>query len=381
MLHAANAAFGWRFLLVVSALLGCTRESSPGSSASASAPVSASTSAASSTSASAAASVSAEPAVEGGRGDGSGGGEKAKRFGEPFAYVDGKAVGVMRYNELPLSLKAHDHTLLDGRKVPRYRVAEYLEAVGVKLADLKQLHLVGGRNRTAVVSGAEIRKHVKDLTFSFTRENAGKARIHWPGSGIEVESRTTIDVVVAMIAYVELEPPRFELKTRKFLAADGTPIKGIPFAKPEESLRGTRVYRDGKLLGSVKRKRLPDSTLSPRYDVTKPRFSLDSYFSWVGIKPEQVSALAVFQGDRVVARMSAKEWEKLRKEAEFSIAPGSEGRIILHLPKAGGETSQAASALMVFERAPVPKRIGTAPIEPDEDGSTVDQVPAEETAQ
>jgi hypothetical protein len=312
-----------------------------------------------------------ESAAHAGRGDGSGGGQKGKRFGEAFAYVDGKPVGVLRYFELPPGLEPHDHTLLDGRKVPRYRVAEYLESLGVDLAKMKEVHFIGGRNRAAKLAASEIVKHRKDLTFSFTRGAGGKARVHWPASGIEVN--TTIDVIVAMSAFVALDPPKFDAQKRRYVNEDGSKIDGIPYAKPEESLRGTRVYLDGALLGAVKRKRLPDSTLSPRYDPKTPRFSLDSYLKWVGADPTKVREIDLLQGDRVVARVAASDWAKARNTAEFSLSPGSEGRIIVHLPEGSGESSLSASAMQVFQTKPAPTKLAKAKVEASTDGSTSPQ--------
>ncbi len=321
--------------------------------------------------ASSSASALDESAAHAGRGDGAGGGQKGKRFGEAFAYVDGKPVGVLRFFELPESLKPHDHTLLDGRKVPRYRVAEYLEALGVDLAKMKEVHFIGGRNRAAKLAASEIVKHREDLTFSFTRGEGGKARVHWPASGIEVN--TTIDVIVAMSAFVALDPPKFDSRKRQYLNEDGSKIDGIPYAKPEESLRGTRVYLDGALLGAVKRKRLPDSTLSPRYDPKMPRFSLDAYLKWAGADPAKVREIELLQGDRLIARLPAAEWRKARGSAEFSLAPGSEGRIIVHLPEGSGETSLSASAMQIFQAKPVTPRIASAKVEPAVDGSPLPQ--------
>lgn len=318
-----------------------------------------------------------ETAAHAGRGDGSGGGQKGKRFGEAFAYVDGKPVGVLRYFELPPSLKPHDHTLLDGRKVPRYRVAEYLESLGVDLSKMKEVHFIGGRNRAAKLAASEILKHREDLTFSFTRGEGGKARVHWPASGIEVN--TTIDVIVAMSAFVELEPPKFDAQKRQYLNPDGSKIDGIPYAKPEESLRGTRVYLDGALLGAVKRKRLPDSTLSPRYDPKKPRFSLDSYLKWVGADPAKVREIDLLQGDRVVGRVSKNEWSGARKTAEFSLSPGSEGRIIVHLQEGASESALSASAMQVFQSKPVPANLAKAQVQTG-DGSTQPQEPNQDSA-
>jgi len=384
MLQRGNTALSWGILgllsLALSVISGCSNASSD-PSPSAIASVSSATTSASAALPQPSASASADEALaaQAGRGDGAGGGQKGKRFGEAFAYVDGKPVGVLRYFELPASLKSHDHKLLDGRVVQRYRVAEYLEALGVDLKKMKEVHFIGGRNRAAKISAAEISKHREDLTFSFTRGEGGKARVHWPASGIDVN--TTIDVIVAVSAFVELEPPKFDSQKRKYLNPDGSKIDGIPYAKPEESLRGTRVYLDGALLGAVKRKRLPDATLSPSYDPKLPRFSLDSYLKWVGADPAKVQTIHLFQGDRLVARVSRDEWQRARNKAEFSVSTGSEGRVIVHFPTADGETSLAASALLVSQAKPVTALIAKAKVEAPTAGSSTPQAENEDSAQ
>jgi hypothetical protein len=307
-----------------------------------------------------AATSSSAAAPAGGRGDGRGGGQRGKRFGDAPVYLDGKPVGVVRYFELPPALASHPHKLLDGREVRRYRLAEYVETLGVDLAKVKELHIIGGRNRASIISGDELRKHLKDLLFSFSKGTGGKARVHWPESGIDVN--TTVDTIVAVSAYVDKDPPRYERDKHVFFYADGTKAEGIPYSKPEESLRGTRVYLDGALAGCVKRKRLPDSVLSKSYTPNNPRFSLDLYMSSVGIDTKSVASIAVLRGDQVTLRLDQKAWNAMRERAEFSLAPGSEGRIIVHLPKGGSETALPASAVLAFSKTKPPKALLDAEI-------------------
>lgn len=310
-------------------------------------------------------------APAGGRGDGRGGGQRGQRFGDAPVYVDGKPKGVLRFFELPPTLKVRPQKLQDGREVDRYRFAEYLESVGVDVAKLKELHLRGGRSRVAIIPGEEVRKYRNSLLFSFTRGDSGKARVEWPDAPIKVN--TTIDTMVAVIAYVDRDPPRYDRKTRSFFDENGDKIEGIPFAKPEESLRGTRVYLDGSLVASVKRKRLPDSVLAKSYTPKNPRFSLDLYLASAGIDPAKIATLAIVRGDFIVARLDAAAWKKAREKAEFSLAPGSEGRVIVHLPTDGGsETALPSSAVLAYT-GPAPKRLLAAPVAESVPGSEENQ--------
>ncbi len=354
-----------RVLPLVLATAGCSPERADP------APTAVAASSASATSsASAAVSATAEPA-RGGRGDGSGGGQRGKRFGDAAVYADGKPLGVLRFFELPPGLVVRPQKLQDGREVPRYRIAEYLESVGIDLTKVKEVHLQGGRSRASIVPGSELRKFKNELLFSFTRGDGGKARVEWPDAQVDVN--TTIDTIVSMSVYLELQPPRFDSKARVFLDEKGQRFEGVPYTKPEESLRGTRVYADGKLTGSVKRKRLTDSVLAKSYTPQKPRFSLDAYLASTGVDPSRITTLAVVRGDGLVARLDAAEWKKAREKAEFSLAPGSEGRILVHLPKAdGSETTLPASALLTYVNA-APKRILDAKVAEEVPGSEENQ--------
>ncbi len=309
----------------------------------------------------------------GGRGDGRGGGQKAKRFGDASVFVDGKPRAVLRFLEMPASVKVYPKKLED-REVARYRLGEYLESLGVDLAKVKELHIVGGRGRTSILAGSEVLKHRETLLFSFSKGEGGKARVEWPDTKIEVN--TTIDTIVAVCVYLELKPPAYDRKKLTFIDESGAKIQGIPYAKPEESLRGTRVYADGKLMGSVKRKRLPDSVLAKSYTPEKPRFSLDAYLASLGIDAAKLTTVAVVRGDFVVARLDAAAWKKAREKAEFSLVPGSEGRMLVHLPAEDGETSLPASSVLVFA-APAPKRVTSAPVVKAVPGSEENQAEAD----
>ena len=309
-----------------------------------------------------------------GRGTGQGQGQGQKRFGDSAAYVDGKALGVLRYFELPPDLKYFNYPLANGKNAQRYRVAEYIEAVGVPLDKVKAVHFVGGRNRTAVVAGEEIRKQRDVLAFSFTRETAGKARMHWPPG---IQSNTTIDAIVNLLIYVEREVPTYDSKKKAFFDKETKRFEGVPYADPDAAIRGTRVYVDGVYQASVKRKLLPDAVLSPRYSVTNPVFSVEKYLGWIGAKPQETTTFAVVQGDSVVLRMDQKSWKTANASLDFLISKGSEGRVIVL--GEDGSTRFPAHSLHVFSKKKPHQRLLTAPIEPPNPGSEEAQPAPEES--
>lgn len=315
--------------------------------------------------------VSSAPAQDkrAGMGGGNGNGSGGKRFGEATLYVDGKPNGILRFLELPSKLVPRPLTLQDGRVVQRYRLIECVEALGIPLSKVKEIHLMGGRNRTSVIAREELVKHRDDLLFSFTKGDAGKPRVHWP----PIKTNTSIDMISAMVVYVDAVPPHFDPTTRKMRMPDNTVVDGVPYAKPEEMLRGTRVYGDAGLAGAVKRKRLPDAVLSARYTRTNPRFSLEKYLRSIGIDPAGVDFFAVVQGDALVERLTGEAWRKIYKTAEFSLAQGSEGKAILHYEKDGKEVAIEATSVFAFGKNKAPQRLVTGELSPVRAGSTASQ--------
>lgn len=298
-------------------------------------------------------------------GDGRGGGAK-KRFGDSSAYVDGVALGVLRYFELPPRLSPFPYALANGRNAERYRVADYLEAVGIDLAKVQAVHFVGGRNRTAIIRGDELRKQRKVLAFSFTRETAGKARMHWPPG---IDTNTTIDAIVHLLAYVAKTPPSYDSKKKAFFNEKGERFEGVPYSDPAQQVRGTRVYLDGLFAGSVKRKRITDELLSASYTPANPLYSMDKYLGSLGAEPAKASTFVVVQGDSVTLRLEKTVWEKARKELDFALAKGSEGRVVVLAPES--RRAHPAHSIHLFSRERLPTRMASAKLE--EPGSEVAQ--------
>jgi hypothetical protein len=345
-------------VFAIAANVGC-RETKTAPLAAESSGITASASAVSSASASA---TVAETAPTGGPGSGQGGGKKS-RFGEATLYVDGEPKGVIRILEMPPQLKIRPKTLEGGREVNRWRISEYLEVMGVDLAKVKELHLLGGRDRCAVLKGDELRKHAKTLLFSFSKGTGGKARIEWPDEDIEVT--TTIDTIVAAMVYIDKVPPKYDREKRKFIDEKGEQIVGVPYAQPEAALKGTRIYLDGKLVGAVKRKRLPNSALAKDYDPKKPRFSLEAYLQSLGVDTSKATTASFIRGDNVYARYEPSLWKSRLKDTEFSLDQGSEGKVIVHLGGAPFDADAGAgdprdlpiSALLLHQTSKAPLHV------------------------
>jgi len=285
--------------------------------------------------------------------------EHERRFREAGVYLDGKPLGVLKHSELPPSLAPVKKLLADGRYADRYRVADYLRALGVPYERLRAAHFLGGRGRAAIIEGDELRKHQSTFVFSFTRGDSGKPRMHLPPEGIRLNS--TVDIISGLTLYLDKEPPAYDRKELAFHFGDGKPIEGIPYATTD--LKGTRLYLDGALVGALKRKTLPDRLLVPGSDPRAPRFSLVGWLEQMGIEPARARGIELIADEDIVTRLEGAAWERVRGEIAFSIPRHSQGQMLVHLAPgdpavlalgAAAETPRIRiSAIAVYQKSPL----------------------------
>jgi hypothetical protein len=267
--------------------------------------------------------------------------ESQRRLRDAAVYLDGKPVGVLKRSELPPTLPLHKKKLSDGRLVPRYKMSEYLAAVGARLDRVRAVHFVGGRGRAALVEGDEVRARKDDLLFSFTKGmQGGKPRVHWP-EGIKIN--TSIDAINTMMIYEEKPPPRFDSKARTFHFDQGPAIEGLPYVEAEAQPKGTRVYVDGVYAGVLKRKVLPDAFLAPDSMPSKPRFSLEKWLASVDLAKDAVKTVELLAGEHVVVRLSGADWERERQILSFSLPRRSQGKMMVRLSGTSGALVDAGA--------------------------------------
>jgi hypothetical protein len=173
---------------------------------------------------------------------------RGRHNGDCPVLVDGELRAVLRYHELPPSAPTLLHPLDDGRRVERFALGPYLAALGVDLARLKAVHLQGGDGRVSVLEGAELRRVGERLHIHFTAETAGRPTFKYPG--VALATNTTIDGIHALAVYVDAEPPTYR---HGLLRLGGVVVDG-GVGEAKLAARGTRVYRDGKLLRTFRRR-------------------------------------------------------------------------------------------------------------------------------
>lgn len=276
--------------------------------------------------------------------------ERRARPRETAVYVDGVQKGILRMQELPPSFKAHDETQ-GGEPIRRWYWAEYARAIGVDLAKVRAVHFHGGA-RTSIVSNAELARVGKDLAFSFTRDDGGKPQMQWPSKKLNVS--TLIDMLSAVAFYVEKEPPHLDDDGVTLRMPDGTDIgENLAYTNPEQGT-GTRVYVDGALVDTVKRKRLTNDLLAGGglEGGETSKFSLALYAKKLGIDPAKAKAVDVVAGDDVIARLPAAK----TADVTFDVPRHNRGHAMVGLPTDVGSREARVSAIQFFVKATPPSR-------------------------
>jgi hypothetical protein len=181
------------------------------------------------------------------------------RYRQPVVYLDGVAIGVLQYGELPPRVMPAWQILADGRKARRWKIADIIEDFGADLSKVKAVHLHGGRTRTVRIDGDELRRMRDRLLISFSRSTSGKARFHWPGA--DFKATDSIDIIQVVAVYQDKPPPTLNKETRD-LELNGQVLDGPAYVEVE--IRGgTRVYLDGRLSAVIKRNSLDPTTIPP----------------------------------------------------------------------------------------------------------------------
>jgi hypothetical protein len=255
-------------------------------------------------------------------------------------YIDGEYVGELRFRELPPSLDISWHPLDEGHFARRFAFADFLEAHGVPLAKVKALHLYGGRSRVMVIDGDELRRTGKAAQFQFTKGTGGNALYKHADP---IQANTSIDKIRAVAVYVERDKP--ELKEGKLYLA-GKRVEGFPYVDAERKGKGgTRVYLDGRFVGSVNRRAVD----------TKGGVALGGLLRSLDVNLASVRTAQLVVRDSIAAELAGTRLhdDKLaletpaRSQGRFAVAGVAEGAPI--------------DAVLLYAKAQLPDRDGPSP--------------------
>jgi hypothetical protein len=251
---------------------------------------------------------------------GTGHGAGRDRWRGGGVYLDGQPIGVLRHAELPVDLKpvwetqrrrlpfrAGEPIQYRESQVRRYRVTDYLRAVGVPLDRIVEVHLHGARDAAIVLTRDVLLRHPDDILFKFAGETFGK-----PIPIVRsIQTGTSFDDLAALTIYIDRKPPR--LTRDHSLELDGIPVHGIPYYG--EPLReGVRVYLDNRLVAVLKRNQLISRN--------NGRWSLGDVLEREGVATSRIARLELIHDESRTAKLA---WGQI----EFAFNPAASGEVVL----------------------------------------------------
>lgn len=241
-------------------------------------------------------------------------GKGRERWRGGGVYLDGVPIGMLRHGELPAGLepiwetqrrrlpfRAGEPIRYAETRVPRYRIVDYLRAVGVELDTIVEVHLHGGRDSAIVLTRDDLRRRPGDFLFKFAGDTFGKP------IPIVRGLRTSFDDLQAMTIYSKRKPPR--LTAKQTLELDGMPVHGIPYFG-EPLRQGVRVYVDDRLVTVLKRNQLGGST------------RLADLLSRVGVATEALARVDLVYEEARAATMS---W----RDVDIAFGEGASGEVMV----------------------------------------------------
>lgn len=205
------------------------------------------------------------------------------RWKDVGVYLDGKPIGFMTFGELPIGLKplwVKDQVSAEkppgsGPEFPGwrwaqqrfYRFSDYLKALGVPLAKVKQIHVYGAKfSETVVATGKDLlSKKADEFRFRFGGNTFGKAI---PRVQNDFGNGKSPDKIASVMIYIDKKPPT--LVRNEGLYLDGVLQEGVPYYG-EPVRGGVRVYIDDRLAAIIKRQDL---------DVSKATKLADGELHW-----------------------------------------------------------------------------------------------------
>jgi hypothetical protein len=274
----------------------------------------------------------------------------AARWKDTGVYLDGRPIGFLSWGELPIGLKpvwVRDKITTNKRpgtddpgwrwgQQRFYRFTDYLKAVGVDPAKVKEMHIYGPKfTNSVIVTGKDLQSPVaKDLLFRFGGSVAGKAIPKVPGG---FGGGNPPDKIAAVTIYIEKEPPKLVPHVGFVLGND--PQYGVPyFGDPIRG--GIRIYLDDRFAAMIKRQDL-DPTKATKGPDGEPSWSLPALLASQGVDTSKVVEMWVIRDSRRVEKLTKDELATLT----FRASAQAKGGVLL------GDKQIRANAIALHTRA------------------------------
>jgi hypothetical protein len=266
-------------------------------------------------------------------------------------FVDSKQVAVLRYGELPPGVEPITIPSSEHHAVRFFRISDYLKGIGVNVDKVKAVHFADKDDRVAGLEGSELRADKDRFVFDFTSTTAGMPEMVWSTHGLKTGLR--IDYFYAVNVFVEEKP--WEIDSKWHCYKEDGDCRPVARYTPDDLMKGTRVYVDGKLVSYVKRRMLADSTIAGKNENGDPTFSTDKYLASLGIKTDSAKRINFLAGDKLVASASAKEWAADKDSLTFHLVQHAHGKVEANIPanlQLEGTTDREmqVTAIQVFNR-------------------------------
>ncbi|MEO1420239.1 MAG: hypothetical protein AAFU66_04695 [Pseudomonadota bacterium] len=266
-------------------------------------------------------------------------------------YLDGKPLAAIRYGELPKGLGVvwYSYGIRDTTgEFPRFRafrLADYLELLGVDIAKLKGIFLTAGRTtRISYLAPKELLKYRKGMFFSFSGGTAGRAQMRYAKG---VKTNDQIDKLLNVYLFRDVEAPTWD-PARQLFEHQGKRMSKMPAVRQKFPARATRIYFNDRLLTHVQRRQLRTPGAADEEEPTDSHsMSVVDYLKKQELSVRAIRRVEVVANDQTVLELSQKKARQYR----ISVKPGSGGWATV---RPGDHLAQAIRAYTRVRATPRP---------------------------
>lgn len=258
-------------------------------------------------------------------------GQKRNRGGDVPVFVDGEFRAALRFAEIPPSVQPISSKITKSTEARFFRLTDYARGLGIDPKTIRAVHLKANRNKIGSITGDELRADPDRFVFDFMRGDAGMAKTRWETTGLS--NVFVVHEIRALAFYVKKSTPPIDSKRSCYLTNEGECAELMPYAG-NELPKGTRVYVNGKLIATIKRRLVADKFGQEKTESGDPRLSLFALLEHADVKLEGTESADFLQGDYVVAHATGAAWHgaQERDALKFSVPRGSHGRLSVRLP-------------------------------------------------
>lgn len=239
-------------------------------------------------------------------------------------FVDGVQASVLRYGDLPTM----PSETLEGGAI-RYKLVDYVKAIGVAPASIKSIHVHGNGDRIGSIEGAELLKEPNRFQFQFLSGITGTPAARWDTDGLKNEF--VVHEIRKVTIYVKKASPVVDAKRSCHVGPDGACTDAVPYAEGD-AVKGTRIYVDGKMVGFVKRRQLADALVMGDTQTGERKYNVAKLVASFGVDTTGIKAMDLVAGDDVIAHADASKVASLAPELFFTLPKHNHGKVRVHVP-------------------------------------------------